>query len=115
MLGAFSYPVCSIHCLALARGLAAADQETKHLRALQPAVLAFFKWLNTRLSSVRVLNVECRVTSSSWRCHWAWPRSFDVPRPQQRTLPSTAGAARLRAIRLVVAQPDPLYLSAVLA
>ena len=77
-------------------------KETKHLRALQPAVPAFFQWLNTRLSSVRVLNAECRVlTSPRHDCHWAWPSGARLVRP-----PSTDCAPRLCAARLVVAQAD---------
>ena len=77
-------------------------KETKHLRALQPAVPEFFHWLNMRLSSVRVLNVECRVLTSPRRgCHWAWPSGARLVRPS-----STDCAPRLCAARLVVAQAD---------
>ena len=92
-----------LHCPgSFSRLLLLLIKKSKHLRALQPAVPAFFKWLNTRLSSVRVLNVECRVVTSPWRgCRWAWPSGARLVCP-----PSTDCAPRLCAARLVVAQAD---------
>lgn len=68
---------------------------------MQPAVPAFFQWLNARLSNVRVLNVECCVVFSiePGKSRWAWnngPRMARLAPP-----PVIDGAAPLCAVRLV--------------
>ena len=65
---------------------------------LQPAVPAFFQWLNARLSSVRVLNVECNLVFyiQPGESRWAWPFQARLAPP-----PVIDGAAPLCAVRLV--------------
>ena len=68
---------------------------------VQAAVPAFFLWLSPRLASVRVLNVECRVvtSTSNWDhgSRWVWPARARLAPP-----PPTDGAAPLCAVRLVM-------------
>ena len=65
---------------------------------LQPAVPPFFQWLNARLSSVRVLNVECNLVYfiQPGESRWAWPFRARLAPP-----PVIDGAAPLCAVRLV--------------
>ena len=74
---------------------------------LQPAVPEFFEWLNPRLSSVRVLNVECCAVllNKGWDppgCRWVWPARATLAPP-----PPTDGAAPLCAVRLVAQPANP--------
>lgn len=68
---------------------------------LQPAVPAFFLWLNLRLCNVRVLNVECTcaMVFRDPQGRWVWPDRATLAAP-----PPTGAAAPLCAVRLV-AQP----------
>ena len=68
---------------------------------LQPAVPEFFEWLNARLSSVRVLNVECRTVLKDPGCRWVWPARAKLAPP-----PPTHGTAALCAVRLVAGCPQ---------
>ena len=66
---------------------------------LQPAVPAFFLWLNPRLCNVRVLNVECRaVVICDPQCRWVWPDRAMLAAPPP---PSADATKPLCAVRLV--------------
>ena len=73
---------------------------------MQPAAPAFFQWLNSRLSSVRVLNVECCAKFFSQGGFpgpaWAWPARARLAPP-----PPPDGAAPLCAVRLVAPPACP--------
>ena len=73
---------------------------TRTSGCLQPAAPTFFQWLNSRLSSVRVLNVECSARFFRQGGFpgpaWALPLRARLAPP-----PPTDGAAPLCAVRLV--------------
>ena len=86
---------CKLQCQAPALLLLYATDKVPDL--LKAAVPAFFRWLDSRLSGVRVLNVECHAESDEYTGRWVWPHGAGLaPRHAQD------GAELLRAIRLVV-------------